>query len=201
MGRKSLAVPGDVSKLDDVKSIVKKVVDEFGTIDILVNNAGIGSPKPIFELEESEWDRIIDVNLKSVFLVSKEVAKIMKDKGGGVIINISSVAGLGGRPYRSAYCASKAGVILLTQCMACEWTKFGIRVNAIAPGTTETSRILRNIPSIEEREKFKRRILLGRFASPEEIASVAVFLASDDASYIVGTTIVVDGGWIAYSFI
>jgi NAD(P)-dependent dehydrogenase (short-subunit alcohol dehydrogenase family) len=198
MKAKSLAALGDVSRVVDVESIVQKTMRRFGTIDILVNNVGMTSLKPILELEEHEWDRIIEVNLKSAFLCSKEVAKVMKEKRNGVIINIASIAGIAGRPNRSAYCASKAGMILLTQCMACEWTKYGIRVNAIAPGITRTDRTMAK--TSKERTELERRTLIGRMATSDEIAKVAVFLASDSASYIVGSTITVDGGWTSYSF-
>ncbi|MDW8045209.1 MAG: glucose 1-dehydrogenase [Nitrososphaerota archaeon] len=202
IGSRALAIQGDVSVNSDVEKMVKLTLNEFGKIDILVNNAGINLLKPILDLTEEEWDRIIDVNLKGVFLCLKEVGRIMIRQGYGNIINISSITGIGARPDRAAYAASKAGVIMLTKCAAVEWAKYGIRVNAIAPGTIMTERIKSIIAQgVYTEEMLKKRIPLGRIGETIDVAKVALFLASDDSSYITGEVIVVDGGWLAYSYL
>lgn len=194
-----LALLGDASDPEFAKQSVKKVIETLGSIDILVNNLGIGIPKATIDLETSEWDKILAVNLRSTFVWSKYVASyLINSKRRGSIINISSHLGIAGRKRRAAYCASKAGVIGLTQSLAAEWANVGISVNCVAPGTTLTDRVTDIIKKGESTEgSYKNRIPIGRLGSAEEIAKVVSFLASDQASYIQGATILVDGGTIA----
>ena len=198
LGRRSLAVQTDVTKKADVDNLVQKVMDEFGVIDILVNNAGIFAGPSFLELDEDEWDRVIDTNLKSCYLCCQAVGKRMVERKKGCIINVSSNVGVttcGG--YSGPYPVAKAGEIMLTKGLAWELGKYNIRVNAIAPGNirTEMTRSWWSDPEFVERMKVDRP--LGRFGEPEEIASVALFLASDAASYITGETIVADAGKVA----
>jgi len=196
LGKRSLPIEADVSVKKDVNRMVEHALNVFGKIDILVNNAGVIVRKPVEELSEEEWDRIIDINLKGVFLCSKMVATDMiKRREGGKIINISSIMGGVALPPRAAYCASKGGVIALTRDLAAEWAKYNINVNAISPGwmTTELTQSL--FSQEEMRRFFLERIPLNRFGTPEDVAHLAVFLASEYSNYITGQTIYVDGGW------
>ncbi|MBS7649772.1 3-oxoacyl-ACP reductase FabG [Candidatus Bathyarchaeota archaeon] len=196
MGRRSVLIKADVSKSDQVKMMVDRVIGEFGRIDILVNNAGFTKMASILELTEDVWDEIVDVNMKGTYLVSREVLKHMVDRKSGVIINMASVAGIVGEtalPGNLHYNAAKQGIVAMTRTMARAFAP-DIRVNAIAPGVILTDFHAR--AGVTE-EKIKKRIQdvpLLRAGRPEEIASVAVFLASEDSSYITGQTIVVDGG-------
>jgi len=195
MGRKALAVPTNVRHLTEIDNLIKKSLEEFDHIDILVNNAAtnpvFGS---VFNIDEKVWEVTIGLNLKSYLFLSQAVGKIMRDKGGGNIINIASVNGV--RPGLGAgvYSISKAGVIMLTQVLAQEWGQHNIRVNTIAPGIVKTrfSEALLSNPAIAtEREK---SIALGRVSEPEEIANAALFLASEASSYMTGQTLIIDGG-------
>ena len=195
MGRKALAVPTNVRHLTEIDNLIKKSLEEFDHIDILVNNA---ATNPVFgsafNIDEKAWEVTIGLNLKSYFFLSQAVGKIMRDKGGGNIINIASVNGL--RPGLGAgvYSISKAGVIMLTQVLAQEWGQHNIRVNTIAPGIVKTrfSEALRSNTAIAtEREK---SIALGRVSEPEEMANAALFLASEASSYMTGQTLIIDGG-------
>lgn len=194
-----MKLPGDASDPEFAKQSVKKVIDTFGSIDILVNNLGIGLPKSTIDLEVEEWDRILAINLRSTFLWSKYVgAFLLASKKQGSIINISSHLGIVGREQRAAYCASKAGMIGLTRALAAEWASHRISVNCVAPGTTLTDRISDMIQlGYSTEEAYKRRIPAGRLATPVDVARVVAFLASNQATYIQGATILVDGGTIA----
>jgi len=199
LGRRSLAIQADVSKKSDVDNMVQKVVDELGPVDILVNNAGTYIGGTLLETDEESWDRVIDVNLKSCFLCSKAVVKGMMERGSGSIISTSSISGLRAPPANASYCASKAGIIMLTRQLAWELGNHNIRVNAIAPGAmlTDWRSHIEWSPSPDWRSQStppEGRIPLNRIAESSEIASAVLFLASDAASYITGHTIVVDGG-------
>ena len=198
LGKRSLAVATDVSVKSQVQGMVKQTVDSFGSIDILVNNAGIIHAAPLVEVTETEWDEVIDINLKGVFLCMQAVAPYMMKQKHGKIINISSICGRGGALDDGApYCASKAGVILLTQVAAWELGQYNINVNNVAPGLVLT-------PMADQgktREEFaqfleerKKGTALHRVANPEDIARTTVFLASEDSSFISGQTVPVDGG-------
>ena len=196
-GAKTSVIQADVTQVQEIQAAVDRVMLDFGQIDILVNNAGIGTSKPPLELSEEEWDRVIDTNLKGVFFFCQRVVPIMIRQGRGRIINISSTVAEIGMPGMAPYCASKAGVKLLTKSLAVDLAKYGIQVNAVGPGTVETD-INRSVLADPSQLQWRlTRIPLGRLGLPEEIAAAVVFLASDDATYITGQTIYVDGGRIA----
>lgn len=185
----------DVSRSSDVKNMIEAAVAEFGKIDILVNNAGVVDSGSLTELTEGSWDRTIDVDLKGVFLCSQAVAKHMMKRKYGKIINIASIAGLVGFLGAPHYCAAKGGVVNLTKEMALELARFGVNVNAIAPGIIETDMTKGILSDEKSRQAMLANIPLRRIGKPEDIANAVLFLASDDASYITGTTLIVDGGW------
>jgi NAD(P)-dependent dehydrogenase (short-subunit alcohol dehydrogenase family) len=190
----------DVTRATDVEKAVKAAVDKYGKLDIMLNNAGTPGPgKLIADLTEDEWQRVISVNLTGVFLGTKYAVPEMLKDGGGVIINISSVAALLPRRYTGAYSAAKAGVIQLTRVTALEYARKHIRVNCILPGPIDTPFFTKVAGGDPDRiaifkEQVRNQVPLGRFAKPEEIAQVALFLASDEASYITGAAFAADGG-------
>ena len=200
MGVRSLAIRADVSRSEDVTQMVEEAVGHFGRIDLLVNNAGVNPF--IMEAEkiaEEGWDQVLNVNLKGVFLCCQAVGKKMMHEGGGKIINISSAAGILGEQGFLPYCVSKAGVMMLTRILAYEWSQYRITVNAVAPGFVAGGM---NAPILNKDilvSGLQQKIPLKRLGNPEEIVKVAVFLASEDSSYINGTTIVADGGMVGYS--
>ena len=197
IGRRALAVRVDVSRKDDVEAMVARA-SEFGRIDILVNNAGVEYITPLFDVGEAEWDRILDINLKGTFLCCQAVAKAMsEDKRGGKIVNVGSTAGVRSIRREPHYSASKAGVHALTTQLALELALYGINVNAVAPGVVRNGLSTRHSLANEERaEKLQRDIPLGRFGTPRDIGHAVAFLASDDADYITGAVLVVDGGFL-----
>ncbi|RWG04134.1 3-oxoacyl-ACP reductase family protein [Mesorhizobium sp.] len=196
LGQKALAVRADISVDDDVASIVEKTIERFGTVEILVNNAGVGATTLFLESSREEFERVVRINLTGTFLVAQAFARIMAAKRYGRIINIASLSGQKGGVGRSAYGASKAGVELLTKVMAVELAESGITVNSIAPGPilTEVSKVMH---TVETREAYHRLVPQRRYGEPSEIADAAVFLASDEAAYITGHTLNVDGGFLA----
>lgn len=197
LGKNAIGIKADISKSEEINQMIKKTIEKFGKIDILVNNAGIVHFDPFFELSEDQWDKLMDVDLKGTFLCSQKVAKEMVKRGnGGKIINISSVAGFIGFPRLCHYCAAKAGVAELTKEIAIELAPYKINVNSIAPGIIETDMTKDMIKDTKSLKQLLSRIPLGRVGKPEEIAKVALFLASDDSSYMTGTTVFVDGGWL-----
>jgi len=200
LGVRSVGIQADVSLSQDVTRMAEEAVKQFGKIDILVNNAGI-SPF-ILEAEkikEEGWDQVLDVNLKGVFLCCQAVGRQMMQQGGGRIINISSNAGILGEQGFLPYCVSKSGVMMLTRVLAYEWSKHNILVNAIAPGFLAGGM---NTPILSREilvSSLSQKIPLKRLGNPEEIVKIAVFLATEDSSYINGTTIVADGGMTGYN--
>ena len=195
IGRKALPVITDVSKSDQVKTLIEKLLKEFGRIDILVNNAGI-SPftVPIEDLREDGWDKIINTNLKGIFLCTQTAGREMIKQKQGKIINMTSIGGVVGFPGQAAYCVSKAGIIMVTKMFALEWGKYNINVNAIGPGMVETQltkKYLENKDLVTERLK---RTPLGRFSQPWDIVGGALFLASSLSNYMTGQTLFIDGG-------
>ncbi len=190
LGRNAIAVKADVGNWNDVLNM-KEVVDEFGKVSCLVNNAGITRDNLFVRMTKEEWDEVVRVNLSGAFYVTRIFIDHLIETKGNVVF-ISSVIGEDGNIGQANYAASKAGLIGLTKALAMELARYGVRVNAVAPGFTETDMTSR-IPE-KVKEKILARIPLRRFALPEEIAKVVVFLASDDASYITGTTISVSGG-------
>lgn len=216
LGRRSLAVQADVSQQSDVDNLFKRIMAEFGVTDILVNNAGISGLGASAETPEEQWHKVIDVNLTGCYLCSQAVVDGMVERKKGNIINIASVEGLRGgavagalmpviqarRPAGLAltgrpYNVSKAGIIMLTRALARQLGSYGIRVNAIAPGGTRTEMLRFIWDEPEYIKQFESQVPLGRIGEPNEIASVALFLASDASSYVTGHTLVADGGLLA----
>jgi 3-oxoacyl-[acyl-carrier protein] reductase len=192
-----LAVQADISRGLDVKAVAKAAIDRFGGIDILVNNAGIGhKPQPLDTLSEEDFDRIVAINAKSVYLTAREIVPLMKANKSGAILNIASTGGVSPRPNLTWYNASKGWMITATRAMAVELAPFGIRVNAINPVAGETPLLAtfmgEDTPQI--RAKFLASIPIGRFSTPQDIAAAACFLCSDEASMITGVALEVDGG-------
>jgi len=190
IGCRSIAVKADVANFDEVGRMFEIVKKEFGRVDILVNNAGIIMDKTLRKMTQEEWNKVIDVNLNSIYNVTKNALPLLQKNSR--VISISSIVGLYGNFGQANYAASKAGIIGFTKSLAKELGKHGITVNAIAPGFIETE-ILKSIPSAKKKE-FLELIPLGRIGVPEDVASLAVFLASGMASYITGEVICVDGG-------
>ena len=196
----ALAIKCDVSKRKEVDEMVRKTIEEFGKVDILVNNAGICQFKPFLELTEEEWDKTLDINLKGYFLCAQAAAKEMTKQKSGVIINIASVA-MGqqgvGFPNIVHYCASKGGIVAMTEALAVELAPYNIRVNAVAPGMIETPMIDPIKQDTKTMEAMLTKVPMGRVGKPEEVSNLVLFLASDQSSYMTGSTVVVDGGWLA----
>jgi NAD(P)-dependent dehydrogenase (short-subunit alcohol dehydrogenase family) len=189
-------VQTDVSRDDEVRRLIEETRSRFERIDILVNNAGIGQQTPLHQMEEEEWDRVLNINLKSVFLCSRYTLPVMQAQKRGSIINMASILGLVGFPSAGAYNASKGGMRLLTRNMALDYAREGIRVNSICPGFIQTPMIEKELD--EEKIKFLAGVHpLGRLGQPEEVAQAALFLASDESSFITGSDIFVDGGYTA----
>ena len=196
-GHKAVAMKMDVTSMDSINQVMDDVVRRFGRIDILVNNAGIS---PIWKRAEDTgkdaWDQIIATNLTGAFLCAQAVGNVMIKQNSGKIINMTSVGGEVALPRLVAYCASKAGIISLTQVLAAEWAQHNILVNAIGPSYVETEFTAGLRGNERIYDELKSKNLLKRFAQPEEIVGTALFLASDESNYITGQTIFVDGGWL-----
>jgi 2-keto-3-deoxy-L-fuconate dehydrogenase len=191
----------DVSRPDQVRAMIDAALAAFGRIDILCNNAGIGSTTDVVECEPDEWDRVMTVNVKSVYLGCKYAIPHMLAQGGGVILNTASVAGMVGLPKRASYSASKGAVIALTRQVAVEYVEQGIRVNCLCPGTVDSPWVGRLLKQADDpvaaRQALVARQPLGRLGTPDEIAAAALYLVSDDAAFITGTGLVIDGGLTA----
>jgi NAD(P)-dependent dehydrogenase (short-subunit alcohol dehydrogenase family) len=195
-GGDAIAVKADISSDSDVAGLVQKAIEAFGKIDILVNNAGIGATTLFLDSSREEFERVVRINLTGTFLVAQAVARKMVERNYGRIVNITSLSGQKGGVGRSAYGSSKAGVDLLTKVMAVELADSGITVNAIAPGPVLTE-VSKTMHTLETREAYNRLVPLRRYGEPEEIADAAVFLASDEAKYVTGHTLNVDGGFMS----
>ena len=193
-GRKGFPLTGDITKNDTVKRVVQDSIREFGKIDILVNNAGVVLLDDAENLPEEDWDRTIAINLTAPFIMSKYVGREMIKRKSGKIVNIASQAGVIALDRHAAYCTSKAGIIGLTKVLALEWAEFNINVNAISP-TVVLTELGKKAWAGEVGEAMKKKIPVRRFGYPEEIAAVALFLASDAADMITGENIVIDGGY------
>ncbi len=194
LGRDALVIKADVSNNSDVDNLVAETMGKFGRIDILINNAGITRDNLIIRMKEEDWDKVIDTNLKSVFLTSKAVSKIMMKQREGKIINISSVVGTLGNAGQANYVAAKAGVIGLTKTLAKELASRGINVNAVAPGFIQTDMTANMREDIKE--KLLEQIPLARLGNPKDIANMVKFLVTEEASYMTGQIIHVDGGMV-----
>jgi 2-keto-3-deoxy-L-fuconate dehydrogenase len=191
----------DVSNAGDVQRMVERVEEAFGRIDILCNNAGIGSTTDVIEADPDEWDQVFAVNVRGTFLSCKYTLPGMITRGGGVIVNTASVAGLIGIPKRAAYCASKGAVVVLTKQIAVSYVSQGIRCNCVCPGTVDSPWVGRLLDATDDpvaaRKALEARQPIGRLGTPEEVAAAALYLASDDAAFTTGTALVLDGGWMA----
>jgi 3-oxoacyl-[acyl-carrier protein] reductase len=194
LGRESFAVKCNVSNSEEVSGMVKETIDRFGTLDILVNNAGITKDNLLMRMKEEEWDDVININLKGVFLCTKAVTRQMMKQRNGRIINIASIVGVSGNPGQANYVAAKAGVIGLTKTTAKELATRNITVNAIAPGFISTD--MTDKLTEEVKTEMLKQIPLARFGEPKDIAKAAAFLASSDSSYITGQTLHIDGGMV-----
>jgi len=188
------AIRLDVTNPENVQAVVTETIDKFGQIDILVNNAGIGQNRPFLDTPLDEWNQVLNVNLTGPFLCGQAVAREMVKQKSGKIINIGSISGQLGAQGRSAYGASKAGIIQLTRIMAVELAPHGVYVNAISPGPVDTEQS-RAMHTEATRQSYLNRIPLGRYGERKEIAAAAVFLASDDSNFVVGHILNTDGGF------
>lgn len=194
MGRKAIAVQGDISSFADAERVVKTAVEAFGRIDILVNNAGMNWDGVSWKMSEEQWDKVINVNLKGYFNFTRHVAPLLKEQKYGKIVNVTSINGLRGKFGQTNYSASKAGIIGFTKALAKELGGFNINVNAVAPGLIETSMLKES----EARDKIidmaMNEIVMKRVGTPEDVANVIAFMASDKARHITGEVVKVDGG-------
>ncbi|MGE6753146.1 3-oxoacyl-[acyl-carrier-protein] reductase [Rossellomorea sp. NPDC071047] len=194
LGREAIAIQCNVSDSDAVQEMVKETIGQFGSVDILVNNAGITKDNLLMRMKEAEWDDVININLKGVFLCTKAVTRQMMKQRSGRIINISSIVGVSGNPGQANYVAAKSGVIGLTKTTAKELAPRGITVNAIAPGFISTD-MTDQLPE-DVRNEMLKQIPLSRFGDPQDIAKVVTFVASESASYMTGQTLHIDGGMV-----
>ncbi len=193
-GVEALIIKADVTNSEEIENLVKEVIEKFGKIDVLVNNAGITKDNLLMRMSEEEFDKVINVNLKGTFIVTKAVIKYMMKKRSGSIINLSSVVGVAGNAGQANYSASKAGIIGLTKSIAKELASRNIRANAVAPGFIETD--MTAVLSDSVKENIYNQIPLKRMGSVKEVANLIYFLGADDSSYITGQVINVDGGML-----
>lgn len=199
-GGEGLAIKVDVTKKAEVDEMVKKTIEKFGKVDVLVNNAGIAPMVSFLEMKEEDWDRVLDINLKGYFLCAQAAVKEMVKQKSGTIVNIASIE-MGqvgfGAPYNAHYCASKGGIAAMTQSLAVELAPYNIRVNAIAPGFIETPMldVLKDLPDMKK--ALLARVPMGRMGRPEEISNLVLFLATEESSYMTGSIVVIDGGFLA----
>lgn len=202
-GGRALALHVDVTNSADVQRMIAATVREWGRLDVLFNNAGVPLVKSIADTTEEDWDRIIAINLKGVFLGCKYgIEQMLRQGTGGSIVNTASVAGIVGTAHQSVYCASKGGIVLLTKALAVEYQGRGIRVNCVCPGATETPLLAGVLAQAEQAfggrdrvlEAWKRRYPTGRFATPEAVAAAVAYLASDEAAFVNGHALVIDDG-------
>ncbi len=194
MGRRALALKGDLASFADAEGVVAAALEAFGRIDILVNNAGMNWDGVCWKMTEAQWDRVIEVNLKGYFNFTRQVAPLFKEQGAGKIVNVTSINGMRGKFGQSNYCASKAGIIGYTKALAKELGAFGVNVNALAPGLIETKMLRESSAREKVIDLALNEMALKRLGAPEDVANVAVFLASDMARHVTGEIIKVDGG-------
>ncbi len=191
-GGEAIFIEGDVRKSADVQRMIKSTVDKFGRLDILHNNAGVNAICFLAEVAEEEWDRVLDTNLKGTFLGTRYALPVMLEQGGGVIINTASIMGFNAQANVSPYCVSKAAIIMLTKATSAEYAKQNIRANCICPGFIDTpmTQLWESVVDIEKTPP-------GKYGQPEDVANAALYLASDDAGYVTGSAMIVDGGYAA----
>ena len=194
-GGEAIYCVADISSQEQIREMIETVTMKFGSIDILVNNAGVFIPDDVTSTSEQEWDRVMDTDAKGVYLMSKAVLPDMIKKGTGKIVNIASIAGLIGFEKSAAYCAAKGAVVNLTREMALDYAPKGICVNAIAPGVIDTDMTKAFLSNEQAKQGFLSKTPVGRVGTPEDIAHGAVYLASDESNFVVGQTLVIDGGW------
>jgi NAD(P)-dependent dehydrogenase (short-subunit alcohol dehydrogenase family) len=198
LGRRALPLQMDVTRHEQIAAATATAVRELGRIDVLVNNAGIGPPNPAEAVTEGDFDRTLAVNLKGTFFVSQEVGRAMiRQGGGGRIVNLGSQAGFVALPSESVYCMTKAAIAHLTKCLAVEWAAHGITVNAVAPTFIRTPGTVKWLADDDFRRDLLARIPLGRVGDPVDVAGAVVFLASPAAAMVTGATLMIDGGWTA----
>jgi len=192
LGGRALFWPGDVSNSAQMKKLIDETVRQMGGIDIVVNSGGVRTNGSITDISEEDWDRTLDINLKGAFIVSRLAIPEMKKRGGGVILHIAARSGMLGQAGRAAYCASKGGLVTLTEAMAMDHARDKIRVNCICPGPTRTPMV--DTSTAEKLARYKTRVPMGRIGEPEDVAYAAVYLASDQASMVTAAILPVDGG-------
>ncbi len=197
----AMALAADVSKRDEIEHVLEETVRAFGGINVLVNNAGILHPGTAEQITEAQWDETFNINVRGLWLLSRAVLPHLRKAGGGSIINVASVLGINGTRNRAAYAASKGAVVLLTKCMAVDHGHENIRVNAICPSFVETDLTAAILSKAPDPDAIRRERIgvhpIGRLGQPEDMAGLAVFLASDESSWVTGTTFPVDGGYLA----
>lgn len=198
LGRRVFVQRADVTKTPEIQAMVEESVRAFGRIDILVNNAGVNIPQWAEEVTEEAWDKVFNINLKGAFFCAQAVGKVMIRQKKGKIINVSSQSGSVGLIMRSAYCASKGGLNLLTKVLALEWAKHNITVNAIAPTFLETPMTKPMLEKKEFRDYVMGNILLGRLARFEDVVGAVIYLASEASNMVTGHILLIDGGWTAH---
>ncbi|MBU0733453.1 MAG: glucose 1-dehydrogenase [Proteobacteria bacterium] len=198
LGRRSLVIPMDMTRVDEIQSGVQQAGEAFERIDILINNAGINIPKPALEVTEEDWRRVIDTNLTGLFFCCQAVGRIMIKQKRGKIINISSQTGTVAIELRAAYCASKAGVNLVTKVLALEWGPYNINVNAVAPTFIETPMTKPMFENAAFKEMVLNKILLKRIGQPKDVFGAVIYLASEASDLVTGHVLLVDGGWTAH---
>jgi NAD(P)-dependent dehydrogenase (short-subunit alcohol dehydrogenase family) len=196
-GRRMLAITADVTRKDDVARMAEEAGARLGPIDILVNNAGINIRGPVQDLDEAEWDAVINVNLKAPFLCARVLGPAMCERGWGRVINLGSIMSVVALPGRAPYASAKAGLLNLTRVLALEWAGRGVTVNALCPGPFATAMNKELLADPVKYQSFVQKVPMGRWGDLHEIAGAAVFLASDASSYVTGSALFVDGGWTA----
>ena len=197
LGEPTMTISGDITRQEDIDRLTREVLDKWGRIDILINNAGTFTPAPLHETEDSLWDDMLNVNLRAVFLLTKKVLPQMLKQKSGSIVNISSILGMVAVPQTAAYNASKGALNQFSKSIAVEYGHAGIRSNSVCPGMIQTEMTAELRGNTELMDEWKKGYPLGRFGEPSEVAKACLFLASDEASFVTGATLPVDGGYTA----